>query len=1229
MFNVPDGLSDGEALNYVTKAFPGKMASIGVVYDMEREFDIRSGVPSFQARFGSALTHGNPREVALEFNNIFGKGNWGMTESGSPWVYPEGLLKAGIQPKDDRKVMLDGVGTDMYDFVDIIPETAAVVGVTAADMLSYFHPGARAGKLVARGILGSLRDRALSPGLMARSLRAGAGMGGVSLGLEGVQALRGTNTDSLQKIMTTAGVEGAVMASLSVALGLPFSALGSVTGGLAEGARKTGFATTIRDGKPLEGSQVVKDVWAWRESMRQRGIPEKELDEMMPLPTMKEAFGDQIGGLRQTTASGAIKIEGRAVKEKEGQYVKQSLNFANRMQEFLLGAELAGKSPQVAYKEFWNSLTALERKQLTEASKMINNVGEYIGVSEGEFGISALTELFAENVMRQQSHGMKLFQGAEYYGSEILSNANLNIALSNEQVAIALKNIARDVGLQENQVIPMLQKLAGADPIAKDAVGRLRGSVKIRQEGDQVFLRARKAKEEGDPAIRENLADSIKASQANTVVRNWFQKDGKKLVQDLKKAGVTPSAGLLKGVSDPQAATVAMLREAAQADLALVRSRFPDFTGTARTGEVEILRGAQEARTAAERSAERSSGFVNMAEQKWETLLRNAENFVPKKRPLEAPVPAEHIIPTTAADLRELGKAMRDNLYSRREKNLSDMRDMTISHSELMKSLASTPGIDPGFLKALKDVNSKYHIFKKPFNQYEKVDKKYLAEVTAQNPQHMLESIMAGKKPVTFEDMYRNTENLVGGAGGRLPRTSGESAAEYWAGVGRGEGVRSADELFGTVTNQFVRFQKNKYGLDKLDFTKVPTEEMRRRAKKALADIKAMESVENTASFRQATNKLLDTPLMREYREGLRLIAEGNDKGLAKLNMHLTFPEAKAFVDRMGGFAQGLMGGPGGGSVNTFTTLMNDFTLYKAMARKAGGEEVETQFIKNFGDIMKAEMFAAQQKTGAMHYTLANGQLKNWADNFNQINHLHPGPLKEMLGREYADWVGWGLTLRAAHNVDPTAGAINAAGMPFRIMQKLMHGSVTAAAHPMAFMVAIKEFAPGGVAWRQIMSKTGTWPPKTAGKAPEISSVEAGVKEFGETAGKALEKGREKVNLMLAGRNGLFAASIAAYTGEANYVLPLEADVDLIPVKPDMVVDEAEVAPEMKQMQARRGPAQTVEEAGGAGFKVDQQMANLGKSIVDVIKAVNDTEMKDINIENSLKRGEEIAAGGP
>lgn len=181
-----NNMSDGEITNALIKALPGKMAGLGFLPNLEREYNIRDGVPDLNLRFSEALTAGNPKEIKAVFDDQVGPGNWGIDPTTrKPFVTPQGLKNLGIEPKDDRKVFLDGTSTDIYDLTADATREIAIGASAVAAELAIPIPGS------------------FLLGLGARSAAAGAGGTVASLGLEGLQELQGYNKESAVEVLKT------------------------------------------------------------------------------------------------------------------------------------------------------------------------------------------------------------------------------------------------------------------------------------------------------------------------------------------------------------------------------------------------------------------------------------------------------------------------------------------------------------------------------------------------------------------------------------------------------------------------------------------------------------------------------------------------------------------------------------------------------------------------------------------------------------------------------------------------------------------------------------------------------------------------------------------------------------------------------------------------------------------------------------------------------------------
>ena len=417
--NVPEGLTDGEITNYLARIMPNKMIERGIAVDIEREFDLQSGVGDFGARFGNALASGNPDEIKAEFDGIFGKGNWGIADfSGQPFVTPDGLRAVGIEPKDDRKVMLDGTNTTVYDLVDIIPEAVVGAGALAAEIALPFAPGTSAvGGTVARGLLSSITGR----GLIARSARVGFGDAVANVGLEGVQKLRGTQRESLGEVLQDAGTEGLIVGLGSIVLGAPFAAAGSV-GNRIKAASKD-MAPETQGVRPLQIDEMLDAQNRNIERFTQKYMTEDRLSrEAAEQAARQDAMLLSLRTLvgEEGTVAGNIltKIEGLGTKQLGDSFAKRTMAFMNKFRSVALESKRLGDLDATTVAKLKANLS---KSDLEFADKIMKQLTDFNKTPLGVTSAAASTlrgfkELAEDKLLAQYRRSMKAFEGEDFYG---------------------------------------------------------------------------------------------------------------------------------------------------------------------------------------------------------------------------------------------------------------------------------------------------------------------------------------------------------------------------------------------------------------------------------------------------------------------------------------------------------------------------------------------------------------------------------------------------------------------------------------------------------------------------------------------------------------------------------------------------------------------------------------------------------------------------------------------
>ena len=441
-YRVPAGLSDEQALNLIAKANPEKMIESGIAYDIEKEYNIRDGVQDFDARFGAAIARGNPKEIKEVFDNSFGKGNWGLSDfNNEPYVTPEGLRNVGIEPTDNRKVLMDGMGLDFYDLVaDPFPELA-VAGASIAAELAVPLPGtSAAGGAVMRGLL--------SRGLMARSARAGLGASIGSMGVEGVQQLRGEQRESVGEQLQRAGTEGLLVGVGSLVLGAPFAAMGTVANRVKQ---------TAKDLPTSQQNVSTVSIDAMKQA--QARVAEKVGEQDALLLSLRTLVGEE--GL--VFGNMLSKIEGIGAKQLGDSYSKRVIDFMNKYRAIAVESARQGDSELITLATLKSKLNTQEQKFARDIVKSLStfNNSSFGKLDKAASTLRNMKDFQNEKLAAQYKRGMNAFDGPEYYGNSAFVGLD-NAVLKPSELANLLQRVSEKSGVStDNLLYGVFQPLAG------------------------------------------------------------------------------------------------------------------------------------------------------------------------------------------------------------------------------------------------------------------------------------------------------------------------------------------------------------------------------------------------------------------------------------------------------------------------------------------------------------------------------------------------------------------------------------------------------------------------------------------------------------------------------------------------------------------------------------------------------------------------------------------------
>jgi hypothetical protein len=505
---VPEGMSDGELTNYIARKMPHKALEQGIVPDIEREYDIRSGVQDWDTRFGVSLAQNNPEEVKAELDNQYGKGNWGFSDfNNQPYVTADGLRKAGIETTSDRKVLVDGTSTDFYDLLaDPFPELVIGGASVAAEVALPMLPGSG---LIARGFLSGLVSR----GIVASSGRAGAGAAAGSMGVEGLQTLRGTQQESLGEQLQDAGTEGLFVGLGSMVLGAPLAAMGGVAKRVNQASKDMPAGAQNISSASVEQAvaannrnrQLIYDDYIAKGRTPGAAL-DKEVDDDVLLISARTLIGDQ------GTMAGNImsKIEGIGVKVEGDNYSRKVIEFMNKMRAISVESARRGEGDFTTLARLKTQLTKEEQEFAKNTMDKLNNFqgSKLANLDEAASAMSSFKKFANQTLLSQYKAGQKAFNGDKFYGQF----KNLDSApLTAQQVADAVNNIADGSELLAQRVVNALSSNN------KNSLGpRINSRIEITDNG---LGRARVRRNKKDePIIDKETGQEIPASYKSSQI---------------------------------------------------------------------------------------------------------------------------------------------------------------------------------------------------------------------------------------------------------------------------------------------------------------------------------------------------------------------------------------------------------------------------------------------------------------------------------------------------------------------------------------------------------------------------------------------------------------------------------------------------------------------------------------------------------------------------------------
>jgi hypothetical protein len=509
-----------------------------------------------------------------------------------------------------------------------------------------------------------------------------------------------------------------------------------------------------------------------------------------------------------------------------------------------------------------------------------------------------------------------------------------------------------------------------------------------------------------------------------------------------------------------------------------------------------------------------------------------------------------------AKDLLDLSRSFRRQMGNNIDSNT--MRLGVNADKTIIDTLDQVAGKEFG--TNLAEVNAAYKKFITPFTK--RSIYRNLENTSKQNPETFVKQIMTGDKKRLFTQLVDDLDQVLKGT----DEIGGKSVD-----------VKNADELLATVGVQYMRYTKQRFNLNNADLTVENLPQIRSNAKQALKMLDDLETKgETTSKYKKAFRKVFNNEGFDEYKKALKQIADGNPEGLGRLQQALSYKEAEQFIERVSKLGDNLTEGG-------LPNALREFRSYK---------QIDPDGAKFYNDLLYSQIYSRLLKTGGLDASRKNGAIKSWAEDIVTANNTNKEALEELLGENYKPIMEMGNIIQGAFNIDPTAGAISAAGLPIGAIRGALNMSIVGALKPVSLMYTLKSFAPGQAGWKSIN--------KFAKGEASPEKIDSAMRPFMK---KTLGAAKSSANFTMAGRNGLLAATVSAYMNEADTFLP---PIDSPNVKRSQIEETQVVEQEV--------PDQAV-----AQQQLGQNMMALLQSAQGAVPPA------PVSTQNSVNRGAQIA----
>tara|TARA_R110000824_G_scaffold267097_1_gene456047 strand:- start:623 stop:3985 length:3363 start_codon:yes stop_codon:yes gene_type:complete len=490
----------------------------------------------------------------------------------------------------------------------------------------------------------------------------------------------------------------------------------------------------------------------------------------------------------------------------------------------------------------------------------------------------------------------------------------------------------------------------------------------------------------------------------------------------------------------------------------------------------------------------------------------------------------------TVQDAYEIALETKKNMRANPLQNFSNRKDLSdaIKVADAFDNLAlKHSGLPAGVKRELNRIRKDYKNFIKPFETVNNLIVKGGNPQSIENVAQLFENMVKGRGSEQFTAWVNAVDKVLDSS--RIPglevTASGLTPEMFWA----------------SFSYQTMQGLRRKFGLTGRKVSDLQDEGIASLEKAAKGLVSYMEKIgkQQGPNVGKAMKKVTEPEFFKRWYAAVKQVASGDRNGVKNISRFLDRKQSKAFIESTNETITG-MGGKDG------LALMSQLRADLKQIEKLDPDSLATMRNDFIFPTLNSQLYYARS-LGTSDKIAAEAGLMKWADNIIRADNLNRNPatghndiLKYILGKDdYLTYVNFATVLKASFEMFGKQGMLAAASQPTLAIRAAATLNAKGIVAPLTMMGIFKNMTPRTPAWFKARELAKSGKKLSLGEAAQVLRTSRLGKGLG-TAADAMRQGVGDVssrvpadvtgfirralrstNALLAGRNGIMAASVA------------------------------------------------------------------------------------------------------